>query len=185
MISIKDYANSNGVTYEAVRQQVKRYENELHGHIHRQGRTQFLDDVAVAILNDHRASNPVVVYNKESADRMIELQEQVNQLLMKTAAQADRIAELASWKAENALLIAGSEQTRLALQVAQEEKTALQHDYDQALREMEDLRQEVARHQEQAADAAAREQEAHQEADRLRDELAAYKALPWYKKIFK
>lgn len=45
MVSIRDYAKMNNVSYEAIRQQVKRYEDELNGHIIKQNRTQFLDDV--------------------------------------------------------------------------------------------------------------------------------------------
>ena len=58
MVSIRDYAKMNNVSYEAIRQQVKRYEDELNGHIIKQNRTQFLDDVAVDILDQHRKENP-------------------------------------------------------------------------------------------------------------------------------
>ena len=44
MISIRDYAKKNNVSYEAIRKQVKRYENELRGHIIKKSRTQFLDN---------------------------------------------------------------------------------------------------------------------------------------------
>lgn len=54
MVSIRDYAKMNNVSYEAIRQQVKRYEDELNGHIIKQNRTQFLDDVAIDILNESR-----------------------------------------------------------------------------------------------------------------------------------
>lgn len=33
MVSIRDYAKMNNVSYEAIRQQVKRYEDELNGHV--------------------------------------------------------------------------------------------------------------------------------------------------------
>ena len=79
MLSIKDYARDNGVTYEAVRQQVKRYQKELEGHIHQEGRTQYLDDVAVAILNEHRSRNPIVLYNAEASDRANELERQLRE----------------------------------------------------------------------------------------------------------
>ena len=54
MITIRDYAKENNVSYEAIRKQIKRYEDELNGHIIKQNRTQFLDDIAVAILDQHR-----------------------------------------------------------------------------------------------------------------------------------
>ena len=55
MISIKDYAKNKGVSYEAVRKQVNRYKDELDGHIHKQNRTQYLDDEAVTFLDSKRA----------------------------------------------------------------------------------------------------------------------------------
>ena len=61
MLSIRDYARDSGVSYEAVRKQIKRYEGDLKGHIRIDGRTQYLDDVAVAFLNEHRSKNPLVV----------------------------------------------------------------------------------------------------------------------------
>lgn len=80
MVSIKDYAHQKGVSYEAVRKQVKRYEKELEGHIHKQGRTQFLDDEAVAILDERRAQNPIVIYEQGKDDELERLREE-NQLL--------------------------------------------------------------------------------------------------------
>ena len=116
MISIKDYAKDNGITYEAVRQQVKRYQNELEGHIHQEGRTQFLDDIAVEILNEHRAKNPIAIYDS-SKDEMIEqLKQEKENLLIKIAAQADQIAELALWKSEKSLLLAEANQQQLLLE---------------------------------------------------------------------
>ena len=75
MISLKDYAREAGVTYEAVRQQVKRYQNDLEGHIHLQGRTQFLDDAGVAILDSHRPPKPIAIY-EAGYDRELRLKEQ-------------------------------------------------------------------------------------------------------------
>lgn len=80
MITLKDYAKETGVTYEAVRQRVKRYEKELEGHIHRQGRTQYLDDVAVAFLNEHRLQEPTVLYTKGAGEDYRQTKEQLAQL---------------------------------------------------------------------------------------------------------
>lgn len=74
MVSIRDYAKMNNVSYEAIRQQVKRYEDELNGHIIKQNRTQFLDDVAVDILDQHRKENPVVIINKDTDSRLKQLE---------------------------------------------------------------------------------------------------------------
>ena len=81
MISLKDYAKENGVTYEAVRQQVSRYKKELQGHVHKQGRTRFLDDEAVAFLQEHLLREPIAVFNGSPDAALIEALKQENELL--------------------------------------------------------------------------------------------------------
>lgn len=116
MISIKEYAKKNNVSYEAIRQQVKRYEAELEGHIHKQNRTQFLDDEAVSILDQHRQESPVVILNQDIDDKIKQLEEENKNLLIKVAAQADKIAELSEFKSEQALLIAESNYNKALLE---------------------------------------------------------------------
>lgn len=123
MISIREYAKKNNVSYEAIRQQVKRYEAELEGHIHKQNRTQFLDDEAVAILDQHRQESPVVILNQDIDDKIKQLEEENKNLLIKVAAQADKIAELSEWKSDQSLLIAEAHQTKILLE---EKKSEIQ-----------------------------------------------------------
>ena len=119
-VSLKDYAEQKRVSYEAVRQQVIRYKKELGNHIIRDGRQQFLDEEAVAFLDEKRQKNPVTVIQQDKNGQIEALEEQVKQLLMKTAAQADRIAELSEWKAEKAVAIASAEQLRQTEERAQQ-----------------------------------------------------------------
>lgn len=51
MKTLKEYANENHITYEAVRQQVKRYEKELSNHIKKIKRTKYLDEFAIEFLD--------------------------------------------------------------------------------------------------------------------------------------
>ena len=94
MISIKDYAKENGITYEAVRQQLVRYKDELEGHIHKDGRTRFLDDEAVAFLSSHRSKDPIAVFTGSADDAYIkELEEQKKQLEAKNDALTFELIE--------------------------------------------------------------------------------------------
>lgn len=179
VISLKDYAAQKNISYEAVRQQVVRYKDELAGHVIRDGRQQFLDEEAVAFLDAKRQKNPVAIIQMDKDEQIEALEEQVKQLLVKTASQADRISELAEWKADNALLIAGAEQSRLALQAAQEEKATLQRDYAQAAQALEQMRAEAAQRLQEAEAAEERELQAQKEAEQLRAELEDRKAHPW------
>ncbi len=94
MITIRDYAKENNVSYEAIRKQIKRYEDELNGHIFKQNRTQFLDDIAVAILDQHRRENPVIIVNQDTDYRLKQLEDENKNLLIKVAQQADKISQL-------------------------------------------------------------------------------------------
>ena len=56
-ISLKDYANQIGVSYEAVRQQVNKKSDLLGYHIRNIGKTRFIDSEAIAILSKKKNSN--------------------------------------------------------------------------------------------------------------------------------
>lgn len=198
VISLGDYAKDKNISYEAVRKQVVRYKDDLGSHIIVDGRQQFLDEDAVAFLDSKRQKNPVAIIQQNKDDQIKELEEQVKQLLIKTAAQAELISEMSQWKADNAMLLAGAEQDRLALQAAQEEKADLQRGYDQAVDELEKMKEEARMRLQQAEEAGVREREAIREAQDLRTRLKAseeaqraledkkreFESLPWWKKPF-
>ena len=92
MLTFKDYAEMNGVTYEAVRSQVKRYEKELEGHIRKVGRKQFLDDVAIAFLDEKRQDHPVILKEQGKDELITSLEKQVQFLLAENARLANEAA---------------------------------------------------------------------------------------------
>lgn len=91
-MTMKDYAHKCGVSYEAVRKQVRRYADELEGHIKQQGRVQVLDDWAVDYLDDKRQGNPVVVAQTDLQQELQQLRNENKALLIKVADQADKLA---------------------------------------------------------------------------------------------
>lgn len=91
MISIKDYAAKNHVTYEAVRQQVKRYADELDGHIIKISRTQYLDDEAVAFLDEKRKRNPIIIQEVNKNQEIRALQDENKALLLKVTELQDQL----------------------------------------------------------------------------------------------
>ncbi len=68
VMTLKQYAEMKGITYEAVRKQIVRYQKELEGHVLKKGRTQYLDEVAVEFLSDRRRQSPVVVAMEDRSD---------------------------------------------------------------------------------------------------------------------
>ena len=140
MISFRDYAKDAGISYEAVRKKVMQYRGELEGHVHQQGRTKYLDDVAVAFLNEHRSQAPAVLYeagrdqdlialrkeNDELKDKLIKafeaMQEQQAMLIEAKAAQL--MLESAENKAEKAAQEASEARERVI--TLEKEKDVLQ-----------------------------------------------------------
>ena len=80
MITLKDYAEKHSISYEAVRQQVDRYKDDLQEHISKQGKTRYLDEEAEAFLDAKRATNPIVIIDNSKDDRIEELEGQCEAL---------------------------------------------------------------------------------------------------------
>lgn len=93
MVSIAEYAKQKQVSYQAVNQQIKRYQKELKGHIHKQGKSRFLDDEAVEFLNQKRKENPVTVVQEGRTERITELEDQVKVLTARIVELQDRLIQ--------------------------------------------------------------------------------------------
>lgn len=107
-MQIKDYAKSRGVSYEAVRKQLKQYENDLEGHIKKQGKTFLLDDKAVTILDGHRINKTVIVEPTDSMvkDEVERLKLEIDQLKNQVIAlQNDKIKYVEDKAKQDALLL--------------------------------------------------------------------------------
>lgn len=134
MTSIKDYAKANHITYEAARKQVKQYAAELQGHITTKNRTQYLDDEAVALLDEHRKGSPVVVYNQDREAALEQLRQENKALLQQVAALQDKLItaqEAALEAAKQTAVLAAAEADRAQLQARCE---ALEADLAEARR---------------------------------------------------
>lgn len=93
MISMKDYAEQKGISYEAVRRSVNRYKEELEGHIVVQNRTKFLDDEAVAFLDSKRQQSPIVIVNQDKNEELERLRNEKEALLIKIAELQDALLQ--------------------------------------------------------------------------------------------
>ena len=132
VMSIKDYARARKISYEAARQQVKRYADELAGHISRQNRTQYLDDYAVSLLDDHRQQNPVVVINQDRSEEIERLRVENKALLQQVATLQDRLltaqeSAIEAAKATARLEAAEADRSRLEARTAALERE-LEHE---------------------------------------------------------
>lgn len=174
MITIKDYAKETGVTYEAVRQRLKRYQEELEGHVHRQGRTQYLDDVAVAFLNEHRLIQPTVVYDKAVGEEYRSQMQELEDLRRENKALLSEIKTLQQFKIETMENRQQLEDARTAQErrereldqreadMAEEVRMAVQEATDAQKTVLDELRaQEVAEVRQEAQEARQKLVKAH------------------------
>ena len=94
MITVKDYAAQNNVSFQAVYAQINRHSKVLGEHIIRQGRTMYLDDEAVRFLDARRdptkktTKRTVVIDHDEKDEKRIEeLEAQLVEQKQKAAMQ--------------------------------------------------------------------------------------------------
>lgn len=145
MITIKDYAKQKGVSYEAIRKQIKRYEDELEGHLVKQNRFLMLDDEAVRFLDSKRSENPVIVYEQNKDEELEQLrhenkvlliqmntvQDQLGKVQQKLIAEMNTTKLLTSEKVQYLEYKAQAEQKELQLQDAAKARDAAQQKADQ------------------------------------------------------
>lgn len=103
---VKDYAKERNISHQAVYKLIDNHEAELKDYIVKQGRTRFLMPEAEKILDNYRNKSAIVIDKQERNEEIERLKEENKNLLLKIAAQADKIAELSEWKSDHALLIA-------------------------------------------------------------------------------
>lgn len=145
MITIKDYAKQKGVSYEAIRKQIKRYEDELEGHLVKQNRFLMLDDEAVRFLDSKRSENPVIVYEQNKDEELEQLrhenkvlliqmntvQDQLGKVQQKLIAEMNTTKLLTSEKVQYLEYKSQAEQKDLQLQDAAKARDAAQQKADQ------------------------------------------------------
>lgn len=205
MITLKDYAKQHNVTYEAIRSQVNRYREQLGDHIIQDGRQQFLDDYAVAFLDERRQKNPVVVH-QQSKDEAYEQVRQELEVALKTIANLQQF-KIATLESRQALEDAKTAQERRERELDKREGQMDQIVSEAVQKASEDTRKaveeeknkEIAQIQQKATDERTAAQKAFDEDLSKKDgriqELVAYAAaqkaradffaLPWFKRIGK
>lgn len=117
-VTVKEYAETHGVTIQAVYQQLKRKKNKpfIDAHSKVVKGTKYLDSEAVEYLENQRDNTPSVVVQEDNSDRLKELQNE-NELLKA------KIFEL--YEENRAILKENAEQTKLIAQ-AEAQKVLLE-----------------------------------------------------------
>ena len=90
MKTIRQIAEEQGVSYEAVRRQVSKYRKELKGHISTKGKTKYLDEYAAQFISNRRRESPVVVLQQDTSAEL----DDVRSELEVTKAELERMKTL-------------------------------------------------------------------------------------------
>lgn len=168
MIKLQDFARECGVTDRQIQRLLKKYEGDLTGLFERKGSNgTWLTNEACEILRSKMKQQPIVVGDAETHRRVEDLLEENRNLLKALNGAKDRIIEMQGVQAR---LEAAEKETKLLEGFIQDAKAEIRT-------LTEEKAEEVAKAQHEAAETAKR-------AELAEAELAAYKALPWYKKLF-
>lgn len=178
VISLRDYAAQKGITYEAVRQQVIRYKDELEGHIIKDGRQQFLDEEAISFLDSKRQKNPVAIIQQNKDDELEMLRQQKEALLVKVAEQGDKLDALHTKIEDMLQLQIDAKAATLALEAATAREGELRKDAQSAQERAAESEKRVA---EMLAEVEAARAEAAEAAAALQEERN--RKLSWRERI--
>lgn len=179
VITLRDYAKQNNISYEAVRKQVVRYASELGDHIIKDGRQQFLDEEAVAFLDAKRQKNPVAIIQQDKDETIEALRRDKETLLIKVAEQADIIARQAADLREADQALGKVDQLLLSAKEDKERAEALETQNADLSAENQKLGDKVAQTEKTAEDVRMKLKTATEYAEALE----AWMNLPWLKRI--
>lgn len=151
-MTIKEYAKSRGVSYEAAAKQVRKYKNkELKSHISYQGSLTILDDYAVDLLDGHRQPRNIIVeQTSEDIQRELKrLYNEVDKLKDQIIALQDEKTALIEYKVKNEQLQLIADKSQSELNQTTQELEQLKIDAAVARTANDNLAKEKAQMQEQ------------------------------------
>ena len=192
MKSIKVYADERNITHQAVYQLISTHKNELEEHIVKDGRTRYITPEAEDILDGYRNKSAIVIESQNNSAEIEQLRIERESLLIKVAAQADEIAELAKWKADNAVALAYANYNERQLEQSKKEVELLEGFLKDAKSNIEHAEEEKKVAVKEAEDRVKLQ---HQEAEnklrnhyqeeikRLQSELNEEKNKTWWDKL--
>ncbi len=150
MISIKEYAAQKRVSYEAVRKQIKRYEDELGEHLIKNGRTQFLDDDAVAFLDEKRQNNPVIIFEHDKDEQIDQLKNDNERLKALVAELQNKIIEKDDMVIKTQGLLLETNQQMLAITQKSDEERKQLEEVIELMKKNEEEKQQLVQRLEEA-----------------------------------
>lgn len=166
MITIREYAKQNKVSYEAVRQRIVRLGDIITPHIFIENGVKVIDDEGVELLKTGGQKVPVIVYTEEvqaelneARDKIAELNEarlkdleNIKELQERFIAMSEELSKLkveqAKLESTNKALLEDNERSKRDLQSITEAKVKAEIEREQAITNQESTKQELEQYQE-------------------------------------
>lgn len=178
LVTIKQFADSQGISYEAVRRQVVRYSEELSGHVIRQNRIQYLDEKAVEFLKERRRESPIILQTIDQGEEIGRLQAQVESLKAQLVTAQNKLLEAQE------RVISLQDEAQKALE-DRARYTALLEDHEAQKKKLQETSDQLRRVEADRDDAVQRAQDLQAERDEaVRESKSYYKSwFGFYRKI--
>lgn len=128
-MTIRQLAEDQHVTYEAIRRQLVIYRKELEGHIFHKNNMKLLDEYAVTFLRQRRRQSPVVAYNQ---DRETTIDALKNELLRSQNMVTQLQQQLDALKDQKRNMIETETRYQMALETIEQKNEVLAQTRQQA-----------------------------------------------------
>lgn len=186
MITVKQYADERGISIQAVHQSMngKQKKEKLKGHVYIKDGIKWLDDEAVVILDKDRRKSAYLIERAESSEEIEMLKQQVEQLLIKTATQADKISELSEWKADHAVAIAEANQQHLLLEEKLKQVEQLETSLDKSKNETKEAETKLLQEKQRVEQLQADLEQERNAKERYKAEVEAEKSKTFLQRLF-
>lgn len=189
VITLRDYAKQNNISYEAVRKQVVRYADELGDHIIKDGRQQFLDEEAVAFLDSKRQKNPVAIIQMDKDAQIKSLRNEKEALLIKIASIQDellqeknKVAQLQEAEKTIARLEANNEVAEAERRKVEEQNAVLQQELERKTESERALAERAVKSENRLSEAT---KEFEDKEYLMKQEIEQLRGRKWYQLLFK
>ena len=192
MITIKEFAEQKKVTYEAVRRQIQRCNDDLKGHIVTQNGTRYLDDFAVEFLSDRRRHYPVVVQIEDQSEtieqqaaEIQDLKQQLEALRGQLEAQQAAFIELREKHIASEYKNIELQKKTLMIEVVEEQKAAAEQALQDAQTEIMRANLEREKDQQRIEFIEREKEQLTQARDDLLSEIESYRPslFGFYRKV--
>ena len=167
LVTIKQFADSQGISYEAVRKQLQKYSEELSGHVIRKDRTRYLDEKAVEFLQERRRESPIVLQTIDQGEEIGRLQDQVESLKAQLVTAQNKLLEAQE------RVISLQDEAQKALE-DRARYTALLEDHEDQKRKLQETSDQLRRVEADRDDAVQRAQDLQTERDEAVREAKSY-----------